>query len=179
LREYLAADHREQLKVVAAGVKIFERQEHKDPATGPPPCDYRLTQDGLHMMLPFVTKQIVHPTLEELKLILQRRSLNLASDPDRPERALFVDERTKAEVAAMRNGSCVFLPRIETDADRAMLQESASTPEEIAIACWKGKNSVNLLVSKAETDHLLEKFGVDVSSRGGGGAPKTAGMEVN
>jgi multisite-specific tRNA:(cytosine-C5)-methyltransferase len=79
----------------------------------------------------------------------------------------------------MRNGSCVFLPRIETDADRAMLQESASTPEEIAIACWKGKNSVNLLVSKVETDHLLEKFGVDVSSKGGGGTLKTSGMEVN
>ena len=29
LREYLAADHRESLKVIAAGLKIFERQEHK------------------------------------------------------------------------------------------------------------------------------------------------------
>ena len=85
LREFLAADHREALKVIAAGVKIFERQEHKDVGTdGPAPCDYRLTQDGLHMMLPFVTKQIVHPTLAELKLILQKRSLNLAEDPDRP-----------------------------------------------------------------------------------------------
>ena len=180
LREFLAADHREALKVIAAGVKIFERQEHKDVGTnGPAPCDYRLTQDGLHMMLPFVTKQIVHPTLAELKLILQKRSLNLAEDPDRPDRALFLDEKTKQEVSEMRNGSCVFLPRIETDADRAMLQESASTPEEIAIACWKGKNSVNLLVSKVETDHLLEKFGVDVSKKGGGGALNTSGMEVN
>lgn len=29
LREYLAADTRENLKVIAAGLKIFERQEHK------------------------------------------------------------------------------------------------------------------------------------------------------
>jgi hypothetical protein len=29
LREYLAADVRESLKVIAAGLKIFERQEHK------------------------------------------------------------------------------------------------------------------------------------------------------
>ena len=179
LREFLAADHREQLKVICAGVKIFERQEHKDITDGSAPCDYRLTQDGLHMMLPFVTKQIVRPTLAELKLILERRSLNLADDPDRPDRALFLDPHTIAEVATMKNGSCVFLPRIETAEDRAMLTESASTPEEIAIACWKGKNSVNLLVSKVETDHLLEKFGVDVSKKGGGNPLSTSGMEVN
>ena len=34
-------------------------------------------------MLPFVKKQIVHPTLAEMKLILQRRSLQLAEDPER------------------------------------------------------------------------------------------------
>ena len=73
------------------------------------------------------------------------------------------------------NGSVVFLPRMETDEDRALLSESASTPEEIAIACWKGKNSVNLLVSKAETDHLLEKFGIDTSTAGGGGPPRGRG----
>ena len=67
------------------------------------------------------------------------------------------------------NGSVVFLPRMETDEDRALLSESASTPEEIAIACWKGKNSVNLLVSKAETDHLLEKFGRVSRPRRAGG----------
>ena len=181
LREYLAADHRESLKVIAAGLKIFERQEHKEPAGGNPipTCDFRLVQDGLHIMLPFVKKQIVHPTLAEMKLILQRRSLQLAEDPERPDRALFQDERTKKEVMESANGSVVFLPRMETDEDRALLSESASTPEEIAIACWKGKNSVNLLVSKAETDHLLEKFGIDTSTAGGGGATKGAGMEVN
>ena len=70
-------------------MKIFERQEHKEPAGGNPipTCDFRLVQDGLHIMLPFVKKQIVHPTLAEMKLILQRRSLQLAEDPERPDRA--------------------------------------------------------------------------------------------
>ena len=161
LREYLAADHKEQLKVIAAGLKIFERQEHKGPQDAPDveTSDYRLTQDGLHLTLPFVKKQIVRPTLAEFKLILQRRSLQLEADPERPDRAVFLDERTKAEVAASANGSVVFIPRIETDEDRALLAKGvASAPEEIAIACWKGKNSVNLLVSKVETEHLLEKF---------------------
>ena len=161
LREYLAADHKEQLKVIAAGLKIFERQEHKGPQDAPDveTSDYRLTQDGLHLTLPFVKKQIVRPTLTEFKLILQRRSLQLEADPERPDRAVFLDERTKAEVAASANGSVVFIPRIETDEDRALLAKGvASAPEEIAIACWKGKNSVNLLVSKVETEHLLEKF---------------------
>ena len=34
LREYLAADHREQPQGDRRGIKIFERQEHKDPQAG-------------------------------------------------------------------------------------------------------------------------------------------------
>lgn len=180
LREYLAADVRESLKVIAAGLKVFERQEHKEASGNEGTCDFRLVQDGLHMMLPFLKKQIVHPTLAELKLVLQRRSLQLEEDPERPDRAVFLDPRTKAEVSASVAGSCVFLPRIETEEDRAMLAASISTPEELAIACWKGKSSVNLLVSKVETDHMLEKFGVDVSSsKDDGSIKRGGGMEVN
>jgi hypothetical protein len=72
----------------------------------------------------------------------------------------------------------VSYPQVENDADRAMLSQVGSGgPEELAIACWKGKNSVNLLVSKVETDHLLEKFGMELSKGGSGGGG--AGMEVN
>jgi multisite-specific tRNA:(cytosine-C5)-methyltransferase len=176
LREYLAADHKEQLKVIAAGLKVFERQEHKEATAGGGQCDFRLVQDGLHVMLPFVTKQIIHPTLDELRLILQRRSLQLpgAEDPEKPDRAKFMDDATKAEVNAAVSGSCVFVPRI-SDADVAALPAGCS-PEEIAIACWKGKSSVNLLVSKVETDHLLEKLGMPAGAKD---AAKGGGMEVN
>ncbi len=175
LREYLAADHREQLKVIAAGLKVFERQEHKDATASEGACDYRLVQDGLHMMLPFVNRQIIHPTIDELRLILQRRSLQLpgAEDPEKPDRAKFMDDATKAEVNAAVSGSCVFVPRISA-ADASALPAGCS-PEEIAIACWKGKSSVNLLVSKVETDHLLEKLGMEVNKNG----PKGGGMDVN
>ena len=181
LREYLAADIRENLKVIAAGLKIFERQEHKESTGSGGTCDFRLVQDGLHMMLPFVHRQIVHPTVAELKLILQRRSLQLVEDPEKPDRPVFIDERTKAEVNAATSGSCVFLPRIETAEDKAVFVDGqVPTPEEIAIACWKGKSSVNLLVSKAETDHLLEKFGVDVqAAKKDGSIVHGGGMEVN
>jgi hypothetical protein len=46
-----------------------------------------------------------------LRHYIQRRSLQLEGDPERPERALFLDPRTKAEVAASAAGSVVFLPR--------------------------------------------------------------------
>jgi multisite-specific tRNA:(cytosine-C5)-methyltransferase len=162
--------------VIAAGLKVFERQEHKEATAGGGQCDFRLVQDGLHVMLPFVTKQIIHPTLDELRLILQRRSLQLpgAEDPEKPDRAKFMDDATKAEVNAAVSGSCVFVPRI-SDADVAALPAGCS-PEEIAIACWKGKSSVNLLVSKVETDHLLEKLGMPAGAKD---AAKGGGMEVN
>ena len=162
------ADVRENLKVIAAGLKIFERQEHKDSAGDT--CDYRLVQDGLTMTLPFLTRQIIRPTLAELKLILQKRSLQLAPDPERPDKPLFTDDATRAEGNERRRGIVRVLAQARDGGGRE--QRSARggvlAPEELAIACWKGKSSVNLLVSKVETDHMLEKFGVDVSAAGGG-----------
>ena len=70
--------------------------------------------------------------------------------------------------------------KVLSDSDEAALGAGGVlAPEELAIACWKGKSSVNLLVSKVETDHMLEKFGVDVSAAGGGGSVQGGGMEVN
>ena len=66
------------------------------------------------MTLPFLTRQIIRPTLAELKLILQKRSLQLAPDPERPDKPLFTDDATRAEVTSAVAGSCVFLPRLGT-----------------------------------------------------------------
>jgi hypothetical protein len=51
----LTDDTEEKLKIVCAGVKCFERQD-KDALV---PCNYRLSQEGLQVTLPNLTKQKV------------------------------------------------------------------------------------------------------------------------
>ena len=77
LREYLAADVRESLKVIAAGLKIFERQEHKD-TTGPGAgtCDFRLVQDGKGGVCPFIhspTYSLTHSLTPRASLLEAQR----------------------------------------------------------------------------------------------------------
>eukprot|EP00959_Pyramimonas_sp_CCMP1952_P223779 4678945-Pyramimonas_sp.AAC.1 len=53
--DLLANDKEEKLKIICAGVKCFERQD-KDADI---PCQYRLSQEGLQVTLPHITKQKV------------------------------------------------------------------------------------------------------------------------
>ena len=55
MAEVLRNDAEEKFKIVCAGVKCFERQD-KDAEV---PCQYRLSQEGLQVTLPNLTKQRV------------------------------------------------------------------------------------------------------------------------
>ena len=78
------------LQVVAVGVKAFERQ-----AAPGAKCAYRLTQEGLDSMLPFLEKQIVRASAAEVEAILRRQQgepqtaeaqrKDLLRDPDAPQ----------------------------------------------------------------------------------------------
>ena len=56
------------LQVVAAGVKAFERQTAEGAA-----CDYRVTQEGLDVLLPHLKRQVVRATPSEIETILCRQ----------------------------------------------------------------------------------------------------------
>ena len=166
LRQYIAADTRESLRITAIGLKVFERQNvngEKDNYFGADAkelrqCEYRLNQDGLFLTLPFMTKQAITISMPELLKILELRGLALVENEPVPEgsnfkpRPSFTDSETRKQVEKCSQGSLVCLLR---DEDVQKLNGSRS---EFAITCWKGNTSLNLLVSKVETEHLLEKF---------------------
>ena len=62
VKHLLAVDVRESLKVTALGVKVFERQKNKGAG-----CDFRLSQEGLPLLVPHLTKQTVRPTVREFR----------------------------------------------------------------------------------------------------------------
>lgn len=66
----LLADAKEALKVVATGLKVFERQEVRDQGNE---CPYRLAQEGLPFVLPHVTRQrLAVPASFVLALLKER-----------------------------------------------------------------------------------------------------------
>lgn len=92
VRALLRADRDRRLKVTAAGVKTFERQEQKSEAaaaaaaavaeasTDNPPCPFRVTHDGLALFAPLLQKQVVRPTALEMLALLEGRSVALAEE---------------------------------------------------------------------------------------------------
>ena len=166
LRQYIAADTRESLRITSIGLKVFERQnlvDDKDSYFGADSkvlssCNYRLNQDGLFLTLPFMTKQAITITIPELLQILKLRGLALVENEPVPEgskftpRPSFTDSETRRQVESCSQGSLVCLLRDED------VQKLNAFRSEFAITCWKGKTSLNLLVSKVETEHLLEKL---------------------
>ena len=155
LRQYLACDVNESLRVTSCGLKAFERQEIKEEASGS--CDFRLTQDGLPMMFPFVKKRIIRPTYEDFKNILERRTLAFEHSADAPQRAVIADADTKRSILDLTLGCCILIPRDED------LSKLNCAKADLAIACWRGRTSCNLLVSKAETIHFVDKLKVSTA----------------
>ena len=73
----LLMDVREQIKVTAGGLKMFERQENKDNLL---PCCYRIAQEGLPSLLPYMHKQKFQPTVDEFIAILTNRAVGLPEE---------------------------------------------------------------------------------------------------
>ncbi|KAK9905535.1 hypothetical protein WJX75_001721 [Coccomyxa subellipsoidea] len=95
IRDLLMMDENEQLKITSTGLKLFERQDAKDARTS---CLYRIAQEGLPMLLPAMTKQLVFVTAQELLRLLIENSIALPQDMRLPMETL-------TNPAALQNGS--------------------------------------------------------------------------
>lgn len=171
LRQYLACDVAESLRVTCCGLKAFERQEIKEDDTSDALCDFRLTQDGLPMMFPFVRNRIIRPTFVDFKTLLERRTLAFEYSAEAPGRAVVSDPETKQALLDLPLGCCILVPRDED------LAAHNFAKQDLAIACWRGRTSTNLLVSKAETIHVIDKIRdvpITKSETAGAGAMETS-----
>jgi hypothetical protein len=121
------------LQVVAVGVKAFERQ-----AAPGAKCAYRLTQEGLDSMLPFLEKQIVRASLAEVEAILRRQQgepqtaeaqrKDLLRDPDAPEGCW--EKETVSAMKKVTPGCVVLVTRVREDAETARDEPRAKKAEE-------------------------------------------------
>jgi 16S rRNA C967 or C1407 C5-methylase (RsmB/RsmF family) len=236
----LRMDDKEQLKVTAGGLKMFERQENKDNLLKT--C-YRIAQEGLPNLLPYMTKQRFQPTVEEFIKVLKERAIGLpeevkvhitkrkpvagevsdgaeaadgveegagpaepqdgkvvdveaapaAADADAAEekkveaapaadfvpvrtRFHFHDPSTLQQLGAVEYGCCVATLRAE---DVAALELAAEGDAEgglasnapIAIVCWRGRGTLNVLVSKQECAQMADRLEAAVALKAAAGNP--------
>ncbi|GJN20554.1 hypothetical protein PR202_gb07946 [Eleusine coracana subsp. coracana] len=130
----------ERLKITSLGLKIFERQSSKEGS----PCTFRLSSEGLPLLLPYITKQILYASAVDFQHLLQYRTIKF---PD------FVDAKFGEEASTLLPGCCVVVLR-EGHQDTESI---AMDPSAIAIVCWKGKSNLCVMVSPLDGKEMLER----------------------
>ncbi|CAK9274340.1 unnamed protein product [Sphagnum jensenii] len=136
----------EHLKMTSAGLKMFERQQPKD---GTSPCAFRIASEGLPVLLPYMTKQIVFASKRDFKLLLSNKVVSFSAFSDNFSVAL----------QNLLHGCCVVaLPAKEVDgADKV----SSDQPLATAVGCWHGRTNVSLLITKAEAGQMLQRLSLN------------------
>lgn len=61
-------------------------------------CRYRIVQDGLPLLLPYVTRQLLQPTVQELLHLIEDRSLYVPEEARAVPAAAPADQQPGAEV---------------------------------------------------------------------------------
>ncbi|GJM84495.1 hypothetical protein PR202_ga00172 [Eleusine coracana subsp. coracana] len=118
----------------------LERQSSKEGS----PCTFRLSSEGLPLLLPYITKQILYASAVDFQHLLQYRTIKF---PD------FVDAKFGEEASTLLPGCCVVVLR-EGHQDTKSI---AMDPSAIAIVCWKGKSNLCVMVSPLDGKELLER----------------------
>lgn len=142
----------QHLKITSVGLKMFERQTAKE---GVSLCSYRISSEGLPLLLPYLRKQVIYASKEDFELLLSSRTVSFAA---------FQDPEFRTEASNLVPGCCVLVLKEVVVADEEDVDNcgpsnvSSSKNAAIAIGCWKGRANLTLMVSQIESEELLERL---------------------
>ncbi|KAL1183045.1 hypothetical protein V6Z11_A02G155200 [Gossypium hirsutum] len=147
----------QQLKITSVGLKMFERQSSREGSSAP--CSFRISSEGLPVILPYITKQILYASPADFKHLLQYKSIKFAD---------FVDADFGQKAADLMLGCCVIVLREDH------IQADALA---IAIGCWKGRSSLSVMVTAMDCQELLERLSARMETEKNGTlAPESLGV---
>ncbi|GMY11395.1 tRNA (cytosine(34)-C(5))-methyltransferase-like [Fagus crenata] len=134
----------QQLKITSIGLKMFERQTSREGSTAP--CLFRISSEGLPLLLPYVTKQILYASPVDFKHLLQYKTIKFAD---------FVDAEFGNNASNLMPGCCVIVlsKGSKDSSDHPQVDEST-----IAIGCWKGRGSLSVMVTATDCQELQERL---------------------
>ncbi|OMO56157.1 Bacterial Fmu (Sun)/eukaryotic nucleolar NOL1/Nop2p [Corchorus capsularis] len=151
----------QQLKITSVGLKMFERQSSREGSTAP--CSFRISSEGLPVILPYITKQILYASPADFKHLLQYKSIKFAD---------FVDSEFGQKAANLMLGCCVIILREGGKTTSDHMQVDAST---IAIGCWKGRASLSVMVTAIDCQELQERLSACMGAEKGTPAQENHG----
>ncbi|KAG5058289.1 hypothetical protein JHK86_013285 [Glycine max] len=134
----------QQLKITSIGMKMFERQTAREGSSAP--CAFRISSEGLPLILPYITKQILHASPSDFKHLLQNKEVKFED---------FTDAEFGEKAANLLPGCCVVIMCIGKTVVAESLQVDEST---IAIGCWKGRARLSVMVTAMDCQELLERL---------------------
>ncbi|KAK1315492.1 hypothetical protein QJS10_CPA06g02029 [Acorus calamus] len=133
----------QQLKITSLGLKIFERQTLRADSSS---CAYRISSEGLPLLLPYISKQILSASLADFEHLLKYKTIKFAD---------FVDADFGEKASMLKLGCCVILLKQDHQPELVSGKVDAST---IAIGCWRGKTNVSVMVSQMDCQELLDRI---------------------
>ncbi|XP_010437125.1 PREDICTED: tRNA (cytosine(34)-C(5))-methyltransferase-like [Camelina sativa] len=132
------------LKISSVGLQMFEKQSSKECEANC--CSFRITSEGLPVILPYMTKQILYATMADFKNLLQHKSIKFLD---------FIHPQIGEKAEELALGSCVMVLVDDTQLGSEPVKVNSST---IAIGCWKGKASLTVMVTTLACHQLIQRL---------------------
>ncbi|XP_055453901.1 RNA cytosine C(5)-methyltransferase NSUN2 isoform X1 [Psammomys obesus] len=131
----------EKMKVINTGVKVWCRNNSGEEFD----CAFRLAQEGIYTLYPFINSRIITVSMEDVKILLTQ------------ENPFFrkLSSEAYSQVKDLAKGSVVL--KYEPDSTNP---DALQCP--IVLCGWRGKASIQTFVPKNERLHCLRMMGVEV-----------------
>ncbi|XP_049606310.1 RNA cytosine C(5)-methyltransferase NSUN2 [Syngnathus scovelli] len=131
----------ERMKVINTGVKVWSRNSDGEEFG----CAFRLAQEGIYTLQPYIRSRIVAVSVEDIKVLLTQENPFLSRLED--------DARTQAQKIAMGSIVLKYIPNPNKPAEPQC---------PIQLCGWRGKTSIRAFVPRNERYHYLRMLGVEV-----------------
>ncbi|KAF6126111.1 NOP2/Sun RNA methyltransferase 2 [Phyllostomus discolor] len=128
-------------KVINTGIKVWCRNNSGEEFD----CAFRLAQEGIYTLYPFINSRIISVSLEDVKILLTQ------------ENPFFrkLSSETYSQAKDLAKGSVVL--KYEPDPTKP---DTLQCP--IVLCGWRGKASIRTFVPKNERLHYLRMMGLEV-----------------
>lgn len=134
-------------QIVNVGVKALARTDKK----WTPSCDFRLCQEGLPSLAPFIVGRRLKLPKDDLQVVL-------FNDDELPPLLEMFSEETRKKIETMERGSLVLDVDLQVENDGPMCN--------VELVGWKGAVSLRAYIQKDDKVHYLRLCGADVSKYG-------------
>ncbi|KAF7990485.1 hypothetical protein HCN44_000290 [Aphidius gifuensis] len=133
------------VKMINSGVKTFVRCDNKNMH-----CAFRLAQEGLHSVIPFIGEsRKIKIDKEDLISLLEN------DNPREPPEITKLSEELQKRTVGIPSGSCILMYEDKNNDD--------SEPFKMQLVGWRGTMSLRAYIPSHDLVHYLRLLGADCS----------------